>query len=88
MISPKSEKKNVYVVNTGCWGWKREANTLKEAKEIVREDLRHEIYRIIFPCIEQFDKRRWQYLTAEAKLTDVKVAKEIHKLYEKYKEHI
>lgn len=88
MISPKCEKKNVYVVNTGCWNGPLHAETLKEAKQLVKDDLRHEIYRIIFPCIKQFDKRRWQYITAEVKLTDIKVAKEIHKLYEKYKEHI
>lgn len=89
MISAKCEKKNVYVVNTGCWwGTKQEAKTLKEAKKIVRADLRMELRCAIMPCIQQFDKRKREYITAEWKLSDIELAKKIHKLYEKYKEHI
>lgn len=88
MISAKCEKKNVYVVNTGCWRWKREAKTLKEAKTMVKSDLEMELRCAILPCIEQFDKRRREYITAEVKLSDIELAKKIHKLYEKYKEHI
>ena len=88
MISAKCEKKNVYVINTGLSRYKPEAKTLKQAKAIVRKDLEHELRWTIIPCIEQFDKRRKEYITAEAKLSDIELAKKIHKLYEKYKEYI
>ena len=89
MISAKCEKKNVYIVDTKRSKWcKREAKTLKEAKSIVREDLEMELLCTIMPCIEQFDKRRREYITAEVKLSDIELAKKIHKIYERYKEHI
>ena len=88
MISAKCKKKNVYIVNTGLYSWKQEASTIKEAKEIVRMDFQMELAGIVQPCINQFDKRRREYITAEVKLTEIEVAKKIHKLYEKYKEYI
>ncbi len=88
MISAKCEKKNVYVINTGRSRYKPEAKTLKQAKAIVRQDLEHELRWTIIPCIEQFDKRRREYIMAEEKLSDIELAKKIHKIYERYKEHI
>ena len=89
MISPKCKKKNVYVVNTPLsWSVPKEVRTLKEAKKIVRRDLELELFKIVAPCIVQFDKRKREYFAAEMKLTDIELAKKIHKVYEKYKTHI
>ena len=89
MISAKCEKKNVYVVDTKRSKWcKTEVKALKQAKAVVRSDLEHELRWTIIPCIEQFDKRRREYIIAEEKLSDIELAKQIHKIYERYKEYI